>query len=152
MWHPRTVKARFPLAAAVVIVLAAGVALAVVRPGDLAGEDGTAAPGPGTATSTTTTTASSAAPSPGADPGTEPATTTTTTLASTTTSPSASTTTTRPAPEPTDTTGSGDPGGGPPRLADTGGQGALVPLGLVLLLAALAARGSAPSRGLPPDE
>ena len=127
------VNARLPLAAAIVIVLAAGATLAVIRPGDLDVGDETAAAGP---PSPSTTTPDAAAPAP-----------TTTATVSPTPSTTAATPTSVAAPVSpggSDTTVSGGAGvTAPPRLADTGGSGRLMALGLGLVLAGVAACWSA---------
>jgi hypothetical protein len=127
------VNARLPLAAAIVIVLAAGATLAVIRPGDLDVGDETAAAGP---PSPSTTTPDAAAPAP-----------TTTATVAPTPSTTAATPTSVAAPVPpggSDTTVSGGAGvTAPPRLADTGGSGRLMALGLGLVLAGVAACWSA---------
>jgi hypothetical protein len=138
------VNARLPLAAAIVIVLAAGATLAVIRPGDLDVGDETAAAGP---PSPSTTTPDAAAPAPTTTPdAAAPAPTTTATVAPTP-STTAATPTSVAAPVPpggSDTTVSGGAGvTAPPRLADTGGSGRLMALGLGLVLAGVAACWSA---------
>jgi hypothetical protein len=149
------VNARLPLAAAIVIVLAAGATLAVIRPGDLDVGDETAAAGPPSPSTTTpdaaapapTTTPDAAAPAPTTTPdAAAPAPTTTATVAPTP-STTAATPTSVAAPVPpggSDTTVSGGAGvTAPPRLADTGGSGRLMALGLGLVLAGVAACWSA---------
>ncbi len=137
-------KARLGLAAAIVVVLVAGVALAVIRPGDLAGIDAPVAQGPGS-TSTTTTTAAAAAP----PTSTVLPSTTTTSAAAAPAAPAVPTTvlqstTTTVAGVPgggSDLAAPGEVGGGPPELARTGASGRPMTLGLVLLLVSMAARG-----------
>ncbi len=161
------------------LVLLAGVALVVVRPGDLADDDGTAAAGPTTTSApvttttrpTTTTPTDPAALAPGANPGSAPGGTGSTGgtgspggtgaggtggTGGTVTTVAPAPATTRPAPTPTT---AGDPaagrdtaapsradGDGPTRLAETGGVGGLVALGLILVLMGKAARMSASRR------
>ncbi len=116
-------NARLPLAAAILIVLAAGAGLAVIQPGDLSGNvDDSAASVP----PTTTTTISESPPS-GADPVSEPRSPDTTPTTPTTgpTQTDDPTTTVPPVPSPPALTERGETaapdgaGGDPPRLADT---------------------------------
>jgi hypothetical protein len=150
------VNARPPLAAAIVAVLGAGVALAVIRPGDLATDEQTLAQGPTTTTTpplstTTTTTSRPPTPPPAAEPGTGPGAGSTpeTTAATPTTRPTPAPTTTAAPPPPASTTLPGD--AGPPRLAHTGDPPLGAPLGLALVVAAGAARWASTRRARPQD-
>ncbi len=140
---PSGVSSRPALAAAIVVVLLAGIAVAVVQPGDLGGDGALDAAGP-----TTTTTVPSGAPAP--EPGgTETPESTVPAPAPTaggdgpaiTPAPPIPTTTPVPgAPAPTTTapaSGSDPRGESQPRptLADTGGSDVLAPLAAALLLA-----------------
>ena len=149
-----TVNPRLPLAVAIVVVLAAGAALVVIRPGDLAVDDGTEAVGaPDTSTTTTT---DSPAGSPGADPGPDtggPATPTTTASTIEPAPPTTRSPTTTTASVPSGRSGTtlpGAAGGGEPRLADTGMPGSLPALGLALVVAGVATwRSASRKRPLP---
>lgn len=134
-------SARPALAAAIIVVLLAGIAVAVIQPGDLGGDGELDAAGP-----TTTTTGLSGAPAP--EPGgtetpdpTAPAPTGGGDGPATTAAPPVPTTTPVPgAPAPTTTApapGSDPAGESQPRptLAHTGGSDVLAPLAAALLLA-----------------
>lgn len=157
-------NARAPLAAAIVAVLGAGVALAVIRPGDLATDEPTLAQGPTTSTTTspsTTTTGRPPAEAPGVEPGTGPGagsppettgTTATTRPAPAPTPPEPTTTaptTTAPPTPPASTAPPGD--AGPPQLARTGDPPLGAGLGLALVVAAGVARWASTREARPPD-
>lgn len=143
---PCGVNPRPVLAGTIVAVLAAGIAVAVVRPGDLGdggGLDDAARP---------TTTAPAGDPAPGPQGTDEPATTApggagagvaegTTTTAPADPGAGGGTATTAPSPAPAPAP-AGDPERAP-TLAHTGGSDELAPLAVALLLAAAVARRAA---------
>jgi hypothetical protein len=123
--------ARPVLAGTIVAVLVVGIAVAVIRPGDLGGDGGLDAAGP--ATSTTLAGDSDPVPPPegSADPGaTAPASEVPTLPTTVPVVPGSA-----PAPDPAPVAGPTGELGSPPTLAHTGGADGLAPLAVALLLA-----------------